>query len=143
MSKQQGFTLIELVMVIVILGILAATAIPRFVDVSSQARLAAVQGVAGALASSSAMNYGGSLVRGRAFGQPFAAAAAPTTDTTAGCTNAAGALIDGVTFGAGAGNYTIAGGAGGLANYGDTDTCTVTSNDDAAATTTFVLTATN
>jgi MSHA pilin protein MshA len=57
MNTQRGFTLIELVMVIVILGILAATAIPSFVDVSDDARLAAVEGAAGALGSASAINY--------------------------------------------------------------------------------------
>lgn len=54
---QQGFTLIELVMIIVILGILAAVAIPRFIDLSGNAQTAAVQGVASSLASASASNY--------------------------------------------------------------------------------------
>ena len=57
-QTQRGFTLIELVMVIVILGVLAATAIPKFVDLKTDAVTAATQGVAGALSSASAINYG-------------------------------------------------------------------------------------
>jgi len=47
--QQHGFTLIELVVVIVILGILAATALSRFVNLQSEARAPAVQGIAGGL----------------------------------------------------------------------------------------------
>lgn len=55
--KQKGFTLIELVVVIVILGILAATALPKFVDLRGDAQQAAVSGVAGAITSAASLNF--------------------------------------------------------------------------------------
>lgn len=56
-AMQKGFTLIELVVVIVILGILAATALPKFIDLSSDARKSVIKGVAGSMAAANAMVY--------------------------------------------------------------------------------------
>lgn len=63
-AAQRGFTLIELVVVIVILGILAAFAIPRFINISAEARVAAVNGLAGSMRSTSALLHGMYLAKG-------------------------------------------------------------------------------
>lgn len=100
----RGFTLIELVMVIVILAVLAAVAIPKFIDLGSDAKAAALSGVAGSLTSASAVNYaarkakstagvaianctdvGGALQGGLPTGYSITAAAI-AADATATCT---------------------------------------------------------
>lgn len=63
-SKQQGFTLIELIMVIVILGVLAAFAVPKFANLGSEARVAAIRGAAGAVKSSASIAHSAYLARG-------------------------------------------------------------------------------
>jgi MSHA pilin protein MshA len=86
---QRGFTLIELVMVIVILGVLAAVAIPKFVDLKGDAQLSALTATAGAAAAASTINY--------------AACAVANNSTTSGkcvkvssCDSVKGALSGGV-----------------------------------------------
>lgn len=116
MSRQhlQGFTLIELVIVIAIIGILSAVAIPKFINLSSNAQTAATNAVAGALGAANASNYAA-----RKLSTSLGVA-------VANCTDVASALQGGLPSG-----YTITAAA---AAVDTTVTCTLTGPSSTTAT---------
>ncbi len=73
--RSQGFTLIELVIVIAIIGILAAVAIPNYINISGNAQIAATNAIAGALSAANASNYAA-----RNLSNTFGVAVANCTD---------------------------------------------------------------
>jgi MSHA pilin protein MshA len=68
LTKQKGFTLIELVVVIVILGILAVTAAPKFIDLTGDARASVVEAVKGSINSAADLAHAKALVVGQTTG---------------------------------------------------------------------------
>ena len=110
----QGFTLIELVIVIAIIGILSAVAIPKFLNLTSNAQSAATTAIAGALSSANANNYGARKV------------SSSLGVAVSNCTDVASALQGGLPSG-----YTITSGA---VSVDATVTCTLTGPSPTTAT---------
>lgn len=125
MKNQSGFTMIELVVVIVVLGILSAVAVPKFIDLRGDARTASVKGIAGGLASATAINYAAKVTN------------KSSVNTTAGCVDATATAL---TNGFSATDYDLSGGAFPAgSSLGDTLTCTVTDAKDNSYTANFDL----
>lgn len=127
-NTQQGFTLIELVMVIVILGVLAATALPRFANMQVDARVATLNGAFGAVNSALAIAHAQALVKNKL------AASGDTIDLdgATGVTLAYGyPTADAAGIGASvkltpAADFTVGAGTIKLAKATDPDTCLIT-----------------
>lgn len=64
MNKAKGFTLIELVVVVAVLGILAATALPKYMELTKQARVSTLKATQGAMLSTDSMVYGKAVLDG-------------------------------------------------------------------------------
>ncbi|MBF0425029.1 MAG: prepilin-type N-terminal cleavage/methylation domain-containing protein [Magnetococcales bacterium] len=119
-QRAAGFTMIELIIVVVILGILAAVAVPRFANLSGSARDAAVWGVAGAISSANVANVA-------ACGAGYASCV-----SVSNCTGGSALLQTGLAAG-----YTITAASVGS---GVTDPVCVLTDDTSGATATFTVT---
>lgn len=128
-KQQSGFTLIELIMVIVVLGALAVSALPRYVDLQGQADQGATEGYAGALAAGAAINFADCLAdvaSGTCLNSNAGGVANAEYDN---CDDVGGTVLGGLPA-----THTITAAALTIANIGDVTTCTVTGPSTSSAT---------